>query len=235
MMERGLNVYDILEGTIRQYCTQLRKGGDVDEWARRFYKVIKKHFPLIKGIYYTTWYDESSGRFETWYDKSATVWVNMLIERALQHVNDETMWGVWYLRILREPTEGNMYHLDYKERHIRRFVRKFPKIIAGQIWEEYCCSDEFIGNIDSTALMFEARICSHVRETYGLSNRQSQVLVSFCTHHLGTRKEIAKKLFISGNTLKSHIRQIIKKMKVENITEAVDKAVLEASQKLQTK
>lgn len=50
------------------------------------------------------------------------------------------------------------------------------------------------------------------RQLFGLSKREAQVVVLLC-RGMGNR-EIAERLFISENTVKDHIKNVMKKMKV---------------------
>ncbi len=59
----------------------------------------------------------------------------------------------------------------------------------------------------------------------GLSKREQQVLR--CLAHGSTTAQIAAELYISENTVKTHIRHILKKLKVNNRVEAVAKATQE--------
>lgn len=53
---------------------------------------------------------------------------------------------------------------------------------------------------------------TYFRNRYGLSKRQAEI-ANLCVR-IGSNKEIAEKLFISENTVKSHFKEIIRKMKV---------------------
>jgi len=56
---------------------------------------------------------------------------------------------------------------------------------------------------------------------YGLSERELEVLKLMSSGLL--YKEIANKLFISGNTVKNHLKSVYKKLHVQNKMEAVNK------------
>ncbi len=62
-------------------------------------------------------------------------------------------------------------------------------------------------------------------EIYDLTNREKEVLALIVEGF--TRKEIAKKLFISCNTVGSHIKNLYQKLKVTNCGSAVAKALYE--------
>ncbi len=56
-----------------------------------------------------------------------------------------------------------------------------------------------------------------------LSDRELEVL--FCLSDGLTTSQIAAKLFISENTVKTHVRHILEKMEASNRTEAVSKGI----------
>jgi DNA-binding NarL/FixJ family response regulator len=68
---------------------------------------------------------------------------------------------------------------------------------------------------------FKAPINYKVREDFNLTNREREIL-SYIGKGL-TNKEIAKKLFISSNTIRTHIYHIYEKLHVSNRVEAVKK------------
>lgn len=57
----------------------------------------------------------------------------------------------------------------------------------------------------------------------GLSEREMEVLE--CLAHGRTTSQIASELFISGNTVKTHVRHILEKLDASNRAEAVSKAI----------
>lgn len=63
---------------------------------------------------------------------------------------------------------------------------------------------------------------SKSKESYGLSDREKDILISLADGN--SYKIIADKLFISIDTVRSHIRNIYKKLHVHNQSEAVAKA-----------
>ena len=56
----------------------------------------------------------------------------------------------------------------------------------------------------------------------GLSRREMEVLVRLAQGK--TTPQISKELFISENTVKTHVRHILEKLEAANRTEAVSKA-----------
>ena len=56
-----------------------------------------------------------------------------------------------------------------------------------------------------------------------LSDRELEVLI--CLAEGQTTLQIANRLFISENTVKTHIRHILEKLEASNRTEAVSKAI----------
>lgn len=56
-----------------------------------------------------------------------------------------------------------------------------------------------------------------------LSDRELEVLV--CLADGLTTSQIASRLFISDNTVKTHVRHILEKMEASNRTEAVSKGI----------
>ena len=61
------------------------------------------------------------------------------------------------------------------------------------------------------------------RETFGLSDREMEVLQLLADGN--TNKDIADKLFISTQTVKTHITHIFEKLAVKDRTEAVASAL----------
>ena len=59
-------------------------------------------------------------------------------------------------------------------------------------------------------------------ETLGVSEREYDVLEQLASGH--SNKEIANKLFISPNTVKSHIKHLYAKLEVSRRTQALQKA-----------
>ena len=56
----------------------------------------------------------------------------------------------------------------------------------------------------------------------GLSSRELEVLI--CLAQGKTTNQIAEELFISDNTVKTHVRHILEKLEASNRAEAVSKA-----------
>jgi DNA-binding NarL/FixJ family response regulator len=69
---------------------------------------------------------------------------------------------------------------------------------------------------------FKEKPPARANEAYGLSNREKDILASLSEGN--SYKIIADKLFISIDTVRSHIRNIYKKLHVHNQSEAVAKA-----------
>ncbi len=68
-----------------------------------------------------------------------------------------------------------------------------------------------------------AALARQSRETYGLSDRELEVLQLLADGH--TNREIAEKLFISAQTVKTHIAHIFEKLGVRDRAEAVASAL----------
>ena len=69
---------------------------------------------------------------------------------------------------------------------------------------------------------FKQAPSSKSNDSYGLSEREKDILASLAEGN--SYKIIADKLFISIDTVRSHIRNIYKKLHVHNQSEAVAKA-----------
>ncbi|MEJ2544951.1 MAG: response regulator transcription factor [Calditrichaceae bacterium] len=69
---------------------------------------------------------------------------------------------------------------------------------------------------------FKQTPSSMSKETYGLSKREKDILASLAEGN--SYKIIADKLFISIDTVRSHIRNVYKKLHVHNQSEAVFKS-----------
>ena len=68
----------------------------------------------------------------------------------------------------------------------------------------------------------EFRVNAKVINTLGLSERELEVLQALAEGH--SNKQIAENLFISLNTVKTHIGNVYKKLDVERRTQAIQKA-----------
>lgn len=68
-----------------------------------------------------------------------------------------------------------------------------------------------------------AALAKQSRETYGLSERELEVLQLLADGH--TNREIAEKLYISAQTVKTHIAHIFEKLGVRDRAEAVASAL----------
>jgi DNA-binding NarL/FixJ family response regulator len=88
---------------------------------------------------------------------------------------------------------------------------------------------ELVASIDHalvSPLSFSARdiagAISRSRKTYGLSQRELQILSQL--HKGAPLKELARSLFITESTLKTHLSAIYRKMHVKNRVQAIEKA-----------
>jgi DNA-binding NarL/FixJ family response regulator len=87
---------------------------------------------------------------------------------------------------------------------------------------------ELVASIDhalAAPLSFSARdiagAISRSRKTFGLSQRELQILSQL--HKGAPLKELARSLFITESTLKTHLSSIYRKMQVKNRVQAIEK------------
>lgn len=112
-----------------------------------------------------------------------------------------------------------------------RLKRAILSVLEGDVWLDarvskdilrLACGDQPTGSIEISAAGEEA--AESQDKTYGnLSSREMEVL-GLLVQGL-TNKEIGEKLFITRDTVKTHIRHIMEKLAVSDRTEAAVKAV----------
>jgi len=114
--------------------------------------------------------------------------------------------------------------LGYSKRTVHRRIKAFPEMVSAQLWE---MNLELVAPrqaplATTTVAQRQAEI---LRAEFGLSDRQLDVLLAFIRPggRIG-RQAIAKGLGLSENTLKTHIRHIIRKMGVSRMNWAADMA-----------
>lgn len=111
---------------------------------------------------------------------------------------------------------------------IYRLEKVFPRKVSNKLWlknQELTAPKERATVSPKT---LEAKRKEILQEAFDLTDRQADVLLLHCYSLRGphlTRREIAKRLYITANTLKSHIRRIIRKLDVDTMTNAAAKAV----------
>jgi len=106
---------------------------------------------------------------------------------------------------------------------ISRHKSVFPENVATQLYRiahELASPERFPINPQTPRQRWE----DYILEKFPLTNRQLEVLLEFCEPTEIGRKAIAAKLNISLNTLKSHIRKIIRKTDSSTMNEAATKA-----------
>lgn len=155
------------------------------------------------------------------------VFVHELITKGVQGTasNDNTIiWNRYY--VAGEPISKVASRLRCSNRAVFRRLKSFPINVAIQLWEKNL---DLSGSRGARSLRPTTRTQLRTRalkDEFGLTPRQVEVLLAFYRPGKSrTRKKLAEDdLFISLNTLKSHIRNILRKMECTTMNEAIDKA-----------
>jgi len=210
--------FEKLSHVLAAYCKNLRgnlEGLQASE--HKLKKVFKETLPELS----------SSSNFTD--DIPDHDYVRELVSYAVKGLNNESLEALWeHCFVLNSTIADVSKQLSYSESSISRLVRSFPERLASQLWEK---NHELIVNpskIAASPLTTEQRQITTLKDALHLSDRQAEILLLYvytlyAEPHL-SRKDIAKKLFISTNTLKAHIRNIIRKTSSNTMTDAAKKA-----------
>ncbi len=113
--------------------------------------------------------------------------------------------------------------IGYGERSTRNFIKQFPERVATQLWEEQLAMLPAV--LQMTPGTIEQRAKRKLEEHYDLSEKQTLVLFEFSRSEKAVGREaICDRLFVSVNTLKTHIKRINKQTGSTNMNEATNKA-----------
>lgn len=107
-----------------------------------------------------------------------------------------------------------------KDTHFERLVAGIQCVLAGDLWLDSGVADKLVGVLPPSQLNEEFESAANEPS---LSEREVDVL-GLLVHGL-SNQEIADKLEISSETVKSHLRHIMKKLAVSDRTQAAVKAL----------
>lgn len=107
-----------------------------------------------------------------------------------------------------------------KDTHFERLVAGIQCVLAGDLWLDSGVADKLVGVLPPSQLNEEFESAANEPS---LSDREVDVL-GLLVHGL-SNQEIADKLEISSETVKSHLRHIMKKLAVSDRTQAAVKAL----------
>lgn len=131
----------------------------------------------------------------------------------------ETIWQKYFLDGERISQLAKL--LFYSERQLRRKIALFPKRVADQLAERNEGGEAW-SIPPKTELQGNVML---LQKEYRLTLKQATVLWAFLKHdHTVGRKAIANELGISIETLRDHISSIIRRMGVDKLNQAVDRA-----------
>ena len=208
---------------INQICLSVRshaRGGLIDhDEANKFRVLFTQNFPVL------------SAEFA---NLPGFVYARAVINFAVEILDDENVYTVWSLYFEKGKRLSDLAEaMHYSTRTVRRFVKSFPERIAVQIWESALVPPSPVPETTPRTLLTKAKRI--LENDYTLSLRASEALLVFClTFRMGmSRKDIAEKLLIiSPNTLKTHVRRIIRQMDKKQLNPAVGEAVANLSVKM---
>jgi LuxR family maltose regulon positive regulatory protein len=112
--------------------------------------------------------------------------------------------------------------VDYIERLLKAFSADESKARADALEDESPTSDRAVSESPSLPISSPPRHPTHQPLVEPLTNRELEILQLLSQRW--QNKEIAEKLFISPNTVKSHLNNINQKLQVRNRRQAVEKA-----------
>ncbi len=134
-----------------------------------------------------------------------------------------SLWEHYF--VASEPVPAVAYRMKCSPRAVHRQLRAFPRNVAVQLWEKNL---ELGSPQDTPSLHPTTRQQRRIRvleEEFGLTWREAEVVLAFRRPGRNRgRREIAGDLFITENTLKTHIRNIIHKMASSSMNDAIDNA-----------
>jgi len=152
------------------------------------------------------------------------------VEKVISCVvaGDKVMTLIWEEHFCRQVTIKDVAHrANYSTRSISRLINLFPEKVAYQLW----LKNHELTKPQKTALSIKT-VQQQQKEmlfkAYGLTNKQSEIMLALARPGTPRRKEVAQELEITENTMGSHLGKIYKKMKVSKLSEATDKVRLTA-------
>jgi DNA-binding CsgD family transcriptional regulator len=209
MLEADENLEQLVQG-FTLYCVQLRRcvplnGGKHDPSPPL--KELLEKLSVTEGIDHKL---------------ASPIYVEKVISCTV--ADDKVMAMIWEEHFCRQVTITDVAErANYSPRSIARLVKLFPKKVAHQLWMK----NHELTNPQKTAVSVKTIWQQHHEiissQKLGLTDTEIKVVLAFMRLENQSRKEIARELSITTNTLKTHRRSILKKMKVSTIREAVDK------------
>ena len=205
-----------LRDTIDAYCDMIEvsSGSSSDERiaaAHDFARVFQDTLPDLAKTFDTDWPN--------------TVYAERVIEFGVAGLGSEVATLLWKEHILASGTNAYVaYRLHLSKRTVNRQRRAFPELVAAQLWKKNHELASMKPKNTLNPVTVEQQRKSVLKDTFLLSDREAEVLLAFWRGRNRGRADIVAELSIAKNTLKTHIRNIIRKMGVERMNEAVAKA-----------
>lgn len=113
------------------------------------------------------------------------------------------------------------YPISTVRKYSRSTVRKYSRSFGIRITTHLIEKNLELEGIDITPKANPLTLNQYLRQTFGLSDGEIKVLLAYSESENKGRKVIADELVLSPNTIKTHTRSIMKKMKTKTINDAV--------------
>ena len=191
--------------SLQKYCKRRRRfktATDVHDAASELRDIVASTLPKM-----TSSFDK---------DAPDIVFVEQVIEFGIELSGREDLMNFWHKFYTGGWSASELSReLGCNPRAVYHRAHTFPVTLAVNLW-----SNDWATESNFTTTTSEQRLKITFMKEYGLSPKQADVLfLYFHFEELG-RLAIAKKLYVSTNTLKKHIRKILKKMGVSSMREA---------------
>lgn len=214
MANYGDSYFELLDA-VTKYCDELANAAGFT----RYFQYETKRLPSIARRVVPELVKNLEG------GEPNAIYAEYLVKFSLRGVANPEYRSIWWLCFVQGvATKEVAARLFLSQRTVQRRMAALPEIVTGQLLRknlELSNSAE----ISLSPITKQQSLTRLLFTHFGLTEREAEVLLMFCGPGapLG-RQVIAEKLFISRNTLKSHIRKIIRKIRVTTMNEAVDKA-----------
>jgi DNA-binding CsgD family transcriptional regulator len=202
-----------LEQTFTLYCVQLRHfqrvphNGGRHDTSPQLKELIEKLLPHVTA--------------DIDHNLPSRVYVDIVISCAV--ADNKVMKVMWEELFCGQATIADVaQQVDYRPQSVSRLTKLFPEKVAHQLWKK----NHELANPHKTSIStktMQQQQQEIVSQKFGLSDKETKVVLAFMRLESQSRKEIAFELGITINTLKVHRRSILKKMRVSTIREAIDK------------
>lgn len=203
-MANGVNEeFDTLIDLIDEYCEdELNASRGISlprESSRELKALFIESFPHLAALFSSA---------------PDVIYIRQIMDYSVKGLEQAAHRVVWDVYFRKGKTLDEVAHqATYSVKTIRRYVDSFPEYVATYWWEKNLELGTSPPSIEVEPKTIKACCMEALEKKYSLTERQCEVLFAFCINKDKGRRELAKELFISENTLKTHISRILKAMR----------------------